>query len=186
MSSGRVQHLSVANNKRDWSINREAVKALVAVYGPNETARQTGIPRGTVMSWCRRYKWKKSGTLIHTSGINGNPGVASKDAADAISEVMAKHREKSTVHLAEYVHRASRVAAKTSKPLDVARKVRDVASVYHTLYPPEQGGELLEGGILIGMDKVTDNPKEMLEKSVEAEVITDVREELSDQRPEGH
>jgi Putative ATPase subunit of terminase (gpP-like) len=148
---------------RDWSIDRKAIKALVAVYGPREAARQAGISPFTVLSWCRRYKWKKADRIIRSTGVNGALAGTAKDAADSITAAMARHKEEATVDLAHYTARAARDAAKHEEPLEIARKVRDVAQVYRTLYPPEEGGEIIEGAILVGRAVVKDNPVEMLE-----------------------
>jgi hypothetical protein len=43
--------------------------------------------------------------------------------------------------------------------------VRDVASVYNTIWPAEGESELIEGAILIGAAPVKDNPQEMLAKA---------------------
>lgn len=175
---------------RDHSVNRDAVKALVAVYGPREAARQSGLPPGTVFSWCRRYKWKKAATLPRTNGINGMSGVVPRDAGDAITEAMAKHREESTLNLAKFTAKASKQAANLKNPLEKARAVRDVATVYSTLWPPEDGGEMVEGQILIGAAQVTDNHAEMIAQAEISDVSSEgaqqhnVRQELPDPRPE--
>lgn len=101
------------------------------------------------------------------------------DAGDALLKAMASHKEASMLNLAKFTEKASAQAAKLEHPLDKARAVRDVAGVFTTLWPQEQGGELIEGAILIGAMPVKDNPQEMLE------VTADVREVLPDQRPEG-
>lgn len=177
---------------RDHSVDRTAVKALVAVYGPREAARQANLPSSTVLSWCRRYKWKKAAVLPRTNGINGMNSVVPRDAGDALAEAMAKHKENSTLHLAEFTAKAAKQASRLKDPLGKARAVRDVAQVYRTLYPPEEGGELIEGGMLVGAAVVKDDPAEMLAETgmqiQDAEVIkvvdTNVRQEVSDSRPE--
>jgi len=109
---------------------------------------------------------------------SAKPGAAleGKDASDMLKESLEHSRVKSTLHLARYVEKASKQAANHANPLDVARKTRDVAGVYQVLYPPEEGSELIEGSILIGAAKVTDDVKE-----IEAHV----REELPDHRSAG-
>ena len=160
--------------KRDLSIDRMALKALVAVFGPREAARKSGIPFGTISSLCYRFKWHKAKGL---SPAPGNSLISGKDPAEAITEVMAQHREEATVNLAHFAAKASRQALEGSDPLGKARAVRDVAAVYRTIYPPESGGELIEGSILIGEAQVKDDPVEML---------ANVREIVSDQGPQGH
>ena len=63
----------MAGNKRDFSIDRAAVKALVAVYGPREAARQAGINESTVLAWSRRYKWKKAAFIAPMKGLMTKP-----------------------------------------------------------------------------------------------------------------
>jgi hypothetical protein len=156
----------------DRSVDRQAVKALVAVYGPREAARQAGLPFGTVSSWCRRFSWKKAARIERTTGINGASLIAGKDAADALSDALNSHKEASTLNLAKFTERASSKAARHGDPLSVARNVRDVAQVYRTVWPVQEEGSIIEEAILIGTAKVTDNPQEML---------AHVREELPHQ-----
>lgn len=148
--------------------DKAAVKALVTIYGPRETARITGLRPGTVMGWSSRYKWKK----ISNKPL---PEIAGKDAGDAIRDALEKSKVASTMNLAKFTERASEKAAKHANPLEVARKVRDVAGVYSTLWPNESEGELIEGAILIGAAQVTDNQHEIKQLKE-----TDVREVLPD------
>ena len=98
----------------------------------------------------------------------------------ANAEAMANHKQEATVNLAHYAAKASKQALQVEDPLSHARQVRDVAAVYRTIYPPEDGGELIEGAILIGAGVVKDNPVEIQER------VIDVRENVSDQGPESH
>ena len=156
---------SFVAEQRDYSIDKSAIKALVTLHGPRGAARLAGLPVGTVLSWSRRYKWKRA--VLHTPPSTvttaAKPGAAleGKDASDMLRETMENTRINSTLHLANYVEKASKDASKHKNPLDVARKVRDVAGVYQVLYPPEEGNELIEASILIGAAKVTDDPKEI-------------------------
>jgi len=155
----------MAANLRDYTINRDAVKALVAVYGPNEAARQAGIPIPTVKSWCQRFKWKKAERIIRTTGRPTNSAIAHKSAADALIQALQNHKDASTLNLAKYVEKASRKALSKKDPLECARQVRDVASVYGTIFPEETTEGMIEARILIGEGKVTDNPEEILAKA---------------------
>lgn len=159
------------------SVAMQAMKALVAVYGPREAARVSGIPSGTVCSYASVHKWKKAAINrpANTVGTTGQ-----RDVTDVLIAAMEKHKQESQLHLAEYTANASRKAAEHRDPLEVARKVRDVAGVFQVLYPPETEGGLIEGAILIGEAKVTLNPQETLAC---AEVIEDVRPELPDAGP---
>lgn len=160
------------------AVAMQAMKALVAIYGPREAARISGIPAGTVLSYASQHKWKRA--AINRPGNQVDPN--KRDVADVLVAALEKHKEESTLHLAEFTARASREAANHSKPLDIARKVRDVAGVYSTLWPAEEGGELIEGAILLGTARVTDNPGEILELTKVSDV-SDVRKELPDKGP---
>ena len=148
---------------RDYSVDKSAIKALVTLHGPRGAARESGLPVGTVLSWARRYKWKKMVIPRTTLTTSAKPGakLEGKDAADLLRESLENSRVNSTIHLAKFTENASRDAAKSKTPLEIARKVRDVAGVYQVLYPPQEEEGLIEGSILIGAAKVTDDVKEI-------------------------
>jgi hypothetical protein len=163
----------------DKSVDKAAVRALVAVYGGREAAKLSGLPLGTVLSWCYRYGWRKAKVPMRPRG--GLP-ISGKGPVEAIVDALEKHKEESTMHLAEFTARAAKKAAKHADPLSVARNVRDVAHVYRAVWPEEEGGEMVEGAILVGTAQVKDDPVEMLAETVPLE---DVREEFSDQGSQG-
>lgn len=160
------------------SIDLSAVKAMVTIYGPRETARRMKLAPGTVLSYCSKYKWRRATGFKRPESVD--PRV--KDAGDVIRESLETSKEQSTLHLAKYTEKASKAASESRNPLDVARKVRDVAGVYSILWPVEAESELIEGAILVGTAKVTDNPKEIMANAIEA---GDVRQELPDAGPAG-
>ena len=136
-----------------------AMKALVSVYGTREAARVSGIPYGTIASYAFKYKWKKA---VFKSQSNKVPdGVTGKGAAEVLEEALEKHRTDSTLNLARYVDKAARQAAKVEDPLSVARKVRDVAGVHQVLFPKEEENGLIEGAILLGLEKPEIDVKEI-------------------------
>jgi hypothetical protein len=155
-----------------------ALKALITLYGARGAARMAKVPAGTMLCIAAKYKWKKA------TGFNPEEQMSERaiDAAELIAKEIAANRESSERNLAAYVKNASEKAAKHHDPLEVARKVRDVAGVYQVLYPPEEEGGLIEGAILIGGAQVTVNPEEV---EARARMIDDVRTELPDARPEG-
>lgn len=144
-------------------VDMAAMKALVTLHGARPAAKLSGLPVGTVLSWARRYKWKRatlSKPVLSTSAPAGAE-LGKKDASDMLRESLENSRVNSTLHLARFTENASREAAKSKDPLDIARKVRDVAGVYQVLYPPVEEEGLIEGSILIGAAKVTDDVKEI-------------------------
>lgn len=160
------------------AVGMQAMKALVAIYGPREAARVSGIPAGTITSYASQFKWRKA-AITRPANKVGTTGA--RDVTDVLIAAMQKHKEESMLHLAEYTANASRKAAEHGNPLEVARKVRDVAGVYQVLYPQEEDGGLIEGAILIGEAKVIPNPEEI---QAMVKVIEDVRPEIPDCRPE--
>lgn len=137
-------------------VNRDAMKALVSAFGSREAARQTGVPYGTIAAWCRRYKWRRAQPGIQPDKA-GQP-IRNQDPGDALTSVLERHKTASTLHLAQFTAKASKQALRGKDALGKARRVRDVAAVYRTLWPEERTGELIEAGILIGQDSVTDSP----------------------------
>jgi hypothetical protein len=171
------------SRKRDYS--KEAIKALVALHGTRKASRVSGIPYGTISKMAFQFRWKKA---TFTDGENE----ALTDAGDVIARELKENKRNSELNLSKYVAKASEKAAKHGDPLEVARKVRDVAGVFQVLYPPEEEGGLIEGAILIGTAQPTINTGEVEARSVPTEQVaartiedSDVRPELPDSRPEG-
>jgi hypothetical protein len=167
----------------------EAMKTLVALHGTRKAARVSGIPYGTLSAMAFKFRWKKA-------KFKEPENQAEKDAADVVKEEIQQARKDSELNLARYVDNASKEAAKHKQPLEVARKVRDVAGVYQVLYPPDEEGGLIEGAILLGEAAVTNNPREVELSTLNPEPSTlnsqlstsdpDVRPELPDAGPESH
>jgi hypothetical protein len=158
----------------------EAMKTLVALHGTRKAARLSGIPYGTISAMAFKFQWKKA-------QFKEMENQAEKDAGDVVKEEIQRARKDSELNLARYVDKASRDAARHKEPLEVARKVRDVAGVYQVLYPPDEEGGLIEGAILLGEAPVTNNPREVELSTLNPQLSTsDVRAELPDAGPESH
>ena len=81
------------------------------------------------MAFAYTHKIKKA------TGFKQEDGDVSKVLADNF----AKDREDTALNLATYARKASKKAADHTDPLEVARKVRDVAGV-HSDFMPAGGG----------------------------------------------
>lgn len=151
-------------------MEKAVCKALVALFGPREAARQLGVNENTMLGWCSKFGWKKA-------AVEPEKG---PDMGDIIKRAIERSKQLSTVNLAKFVENAAGAAANLEKPLDSARKVRDVAGVYSTLWPAEKEPGLIEGEILIGKLEVRDASEE--NPVIEAEVleVEPIREELPD------
>jgi hypothetical protein len=73
-------------------------------------------------------------------GLSGTHLLRVTKPADALAATLAERRDKSKLHLSEYVVKASKEAAKHRKPLKIAREVRDVAATHSSVWPEEQRG----------------------------------------------
>jgi hypothetical protein len=166
--------------KKKSSVEMQALKALVTVYGPREAARVSGIPYGTISAMAFKFQWKKAGFRPRVSDGSDSP-IAGKDAGDLLKESLEKSKSASTMHLAKFTERASEKAATHKDPLEVARAVKDVASVYNVLWPAEEESQLIEGAILLGHEKPTINVAE-----IEEAKVMDVRADVQDAGQAGH
>jgi hypothetical protein len=137
------------------NVDREAIKALVLLHGQRKAARISGLNENTVKAWARRGKWKSPlATERHSdkSPLITHP-MRTQSPLSIVEEHLTELRSRSTVALARYSAEASEEAAQRQDKLNVARKVRDVASVHSTLWPAEKdSASILQIGVLIGKD----------------------------------
>jgi hypothetical protein len=159
----------MALSRDGLEIDKSVAKALVVLFGPREAARQLQMNENTMCAWARNNGWKKA---------TQSPA-PTRDLGEIIKTAVERSKQLSTIHLAKYTEKAAIAASESEKPLEVARKVRDVAGVYSTLWPQDKSEKLIEGEILLGVVEVADIAR------VEGEVldVEPVREELSDGRP---
>jgi hypothetical protein len=162
------------------NVDRKAVKALIALFGPREAARQAGLNENTVLFWAAKFGWKKA-------SLKAMP----KDAGDLITEAVQRSKRMSTAHLAKFTERAAFKASEHPDPLSIAKQARDVAGVYTAIFPPKESGGLIEGEILIGGATVSDvepasDTGPVIEGVLEVtDESDDVREEFPDERQAG-
>lgn len=142
------------------NVDRDAIKALVLLHGQRKAARMSGLNENTVKSWSKRFGWKQGGKPIHAQTdrtLAKAAPITQLSAVSALEDHLTELRSRSTVALAQYAAEASEQAERTSDKLNVARKVRDVASVHSTLWPAEKDStSILQIGVLIGKDALRD------------------------------
>lgn len=165
----------ISPRKRDKALNLDALETLVITFGPREAARQAGMNANTVLSLAKRKGWhqvqsiphkpgRKPQTLITTSqSQNGSPRVqehfppkttplplCNQSAPKALASVLTRLKERSTHNLALYSAKASEAALKSSTPLEISRKVKDVADIHKTIWPQEnEQKNILQIGFII-------------------------------------
>lgn len=165
----------ISSRKRDKDLNLEALETLVVTFGPREAARQAGMSANTVLSLAKRKSWKKAssqvaanteGTLEASSQVPSGgkqmrlqgrkekeiPSlpICNQSAGKALSTVLSRLKANSTMNLALYSEKASAAALKEKKPLEISRKVKDVADIHKTLWPTEaESKNILQIGFII-------------------------------------
>lgn len=165
----------VSSRKRDKDLNLEALETLVVTFGPREAARQAGMSANTVLSLAKRKGWKKASSQVASNGEgtvqassqvpNGSnqmrlqgrkeskvPSlpICNQSAGKALSSVLSRLKGKSTLNLAMYSAKASESGLREKKPLDVSRKMKDVADIHKTLWPTEaESKNILQIGFII-------------------------------------
>lgn len=60
------------------------------------------------------------------------------DPAEAASNVISERKDKSRLHLSQYVTDASQNAAASDGDLNISRHVKDVAAIHSTIWPEEE------------------------------------------------
>ena len=133
----------------------EAIKSLVLIHGQRGAARIAGLKEATVQQWAKRYHWKSplARKLERRPSKVASP-ICQESPSNALAKSLQQQKADSTLNLAIYTARAAERAAKHKKPLDIARKVRDVAGVYSTLYPNENAAStILNVAILTGKNQ---------------------------------
>ena len=141
---------------QDRSINRDAVKALVLLHGQTKAAKLAGMNLNTVLSLAKRHGWTKHQQVTVTAK-NDSAIICNRPATDVLVNVLTQARENSTLGLARFAEKAAKQASSSKNPLEIARKVRDVAAVHNTLWPAERHTEIIQASILLGKAQVRDD-----------------------------
>lgn len=172
--SAPISAKPVSSRKRDKDLNLEALETLVVTFGPREAARLSGINSNTVRSLAARKGWKRAdksapnhGTLVATSqskngGQHSRPHTKQKTDSStvqpmcnqapgkALSSALSQLKGRSTIALATYSAKAAESALEHKKPLEISRKVKDVADIHKTLWPTEaESKNILQIGFII-------------------------------------
>ena len=77
----------------------------------------------------------------------------------SLAAILAERKERTKLGLSKYTAEAAEQAAEHRDKLEIAGKVKDVASIHKTLWPEETGNKpLLCLGILTGEIPLVDDP----------------------------
>jgi hypothetical protein len=125
------KNMSQRISKETW----EQVKvAHASGVGLREIARNMNISEGTVLAYAKRHGWTRQIQTVRQA-TSAHPNAITP--AVAAANVLTARKEKSRLHLSKYVEDASRTAANSDGDLEIARNVKDVASVHSTIWPAE-------------------------------------------------
>jgi hypothetical protein len=128
--------------------HKESIKTLVVLHGQRKAARIAGLSENTVKSWALRYHWNK---LPKPSPHPVHP-IRTQSPAAIVADELSQNKARSTLALSRYSARAAEQAAAHPKKLEIAGKVKDVASVHKTLWPEQlPANQILNLNILTGV-----------------------------------
>ena len=125
-----------------------------------EIARKIKIPEGTVLAHAKRHGWTRQIQVA-----TGQLAVMQSDAItqvqsvpQSLAAILSEHERETRLSLAKFTAEAAEQAAGHADKLEIAGKVKDVASVHRSLWPDEpKTNEILPGWrILIGAENVID------------------------------
>ena len=139
----------------DWP----AVRVLAVAVGVREAARQMGISQDAVRQRSKREGWMASPKTVAQRALAKPVTSVSPTAlspADALANVFSEQKHRTKLGLSKFAAEAAEQAAGHPDKLEIAGKVKDVASVHRTLWPDEpKTNEILPGWrILIGAENV--------------------------------
>lgn len=138
--------------RKNASIDREAIKALVIIHGQAQAAKMSGINLNTIKAWTKRYHWRQHDALKSNHKVP--QPLCNQSATSALQESLNTFQHRSTIALSKYAAEAAEQSVNVKDKLSVARKVRDVAAVHQSLWPIDKAeSNILQIGILIGDDQ---------------------------------
>jgi hypothetical protein len=131
-----------------------------AGIGLREVARKMGIAEGTILSHAKRHGWRQQIqaatqelTVMQSDAITPMQSVQSvQSVPQSLAAILAERKERTRLGLSKYTAEAAEQAAVHPDKLEIAGKVKDVADVHKTLWPPEhnQREQILNLAVLIG------------------------------------
>jgi hypothetical protein len=130
-----------------------------------EIARKMNIPEGTVLAHAKRHGWTQQIQIATQELVVMQSDVITpvQSVPQSIAAILSERKDRSKLGLSKFAAEAAEEAGEHPNKLSIAGKVKDVASVHSTLWPEERQESLIDGGILIGLQVVTENPEEIRE-----------------------
>jgi hypothetical protein len=115
---------------------RAAARQAARDLPPDE--RERFVQRA--MKRCSRQKWLVKAQQQKANAVATSPTALSanvRTGADALAETLNERRDKSRLHLSQYVVDGSGRAAKSKGDLSIAPRVRDLSAIYGDVWPEQ-------------------------------------------------
>ena len=134
--------------------------AYAAGIGLREIARKLDIPEGTVLAHAKHHGWSQQIQIATHQQSDAITPVQS--VPQSVGAMLNEQKERSRLGLSRFAAEAAEQAAEHPDKLEIAGKVKDVASVHKTLWPEENQREpILNLAVLTGQIQLEDSPRMM-------------------------
>ena len=138
--------------------------AYVSGIGLREIARKMDIPEGTVLAHAKRHGWTQQIQVAtrELSVMQSDAITPMQSVPQSLAAILSERKHRARLGLSQYAAEAAEQAAEHRDKLEIAGKVKDVASVHKTLWPEEDQREpILNLAILTGQIQLEDSPRTM-------------------------
>lgn len=119
------------------SVNKEAIRILVQDHGYKIASQISGVAEPTIRQWAHRGQWNKplktntrAEQLTTVTRVTPSP-------AQAHSERLQGHRERSLTHLAQYAEDSGKRLADSDGDLRYSKQFQQVAAGRSNLFPEQ-------------------------------------------------
>ena len=152
-----------------------------------EIARRMNIPEVTVLQHAHRHRWTQqiqaatlsSDVIAPLSSDVIEPVKSVQSVPLSVAAILSERKERTRLGLSKFTAEAAEQAAEHRDKLNIAAKVKDVASVHRTLWPEEnQREQILNLAVLTGQCK-PERVKPVFDAQTGEEVVSDQKEEIS-------
>jgi len=113
--------------------------AYVAGIGLRELARKMNIPEGTVLAHAKRHGWTQQIQIAtrEVEVMQSDAITPVQSVPQSIASILNERKERTKLGLSKYTAEAAEHAANHPDKLGIAGKVKNVADVHKTIWPPE-------------------------------------------------
>jgi len=130
--------VQAADNYHSLKLPWEQIKTgYAAGVGLREIARKMDIPSGTVLAHAKRHGWTQQIQIARQQQSDAITSV--QPVPESIAAILSERKDRTKLGLSKYAAEAAEQAAEHRDKLEIARKVKDVASVHSNAVAGETG-----------------------------------------------